>query len=58
MEENMDRNKELLTVYILWKKLNELQNSLFDYYGTEFLDMHIDERSEEQKLKEDIDWPF
>ena len=54
----MDRNKELLTAYILWKNLNELQNSLFDYYGTEFIDMHIDELSEGQQLKEDIDWPF
>ena len=54
----MDRNKELESVYILWKKLNELQNILFDYYGTEFIDMHMDELSEEQALQEDIDWPF
>ena len=31
----MDSNKELRAVYILWKKLNELQNSLFDHYGSE-----------------------
>ena len=54
----MDRNKELLTAYILWKKLNELQNTLFDYYGAEFIDMHMDELSEKQTLHEDFDWPF
>ena len=54
----MDRNKELKSVYIFWKKLNELQNILFDHYGSEFIDLHMDELSEEQELQEDIDWPF
>ena len=56
----MDRNKELLTAYIFWKKMCELQNILFDHYGSDFIDLHMDELSEKQGLKEndDFDWPF
>ena len=55
----MDRNDELSVVYVLWKKLCELQNILFDHYGSDFMDLHIEELSKKQSLNEDdVDWPF
>lgn len=55
----MERNKELRTAYIFWKKFCELQNILFDHFGGEFIDMRMDETSEVQGLKaDDFDWPF
>jgi len=49
----MEKNKELITAYIFWKKLCELQDILFDHYGEEFIDMHMDEMSEVQGMKDD-----
>ena len=50
---------ELITAYIFWKKLCELQDILFDHNGGEFIDMHMDEMSEEQSPRDDdFEWPF
>jgi hypothetical protein len=56
----MDRNKELSTAYILWKTICELQNILFDHYGSEIIDMYVDEQETLRRAKneENIDWPF
>jgi hypothetical protein len=51
-------NKELKAAFILWKKICELENLLFDHYSDAFTDMHMDELSQEQGLQDDIDWPF
>ena len=55
----MEKKEELLTAYIFWKKLCELQNILFDHYGSDFIDLHMEEMSEEQGLNDDeFEWPF
>ncbi len=54
----MDRDQELETVRILWKKLRELENLLFDHYGDELIDIYLDDQIEKAQAKEDVDFPF
>ncbi len=54
----MDRDRELETAHILWKKLCELQTLLFDHYGDEFMDLYLDDHIEEAKKIEDVEFPF
>ena len=54
----MDRNQELETARMLWKKLCELENQLFEHYGDEFFDLYLDDQIEKAQAKEDIDFPF
>lgn len=54
----MDRHQEVETARMLWKKLCELENILFDHYGDKFIDMYTDDQIEMAKANEEIDWPF
>ncbi len=54
----MDRDRELESAHILWKKLCELQNLLFDHYGDEFMDLYLDDQIEKAQAKDDVDFPF
>ena len=52
----MNKNLEVEAAHIIWKKLCEFESLLFDYYGNEFIDIHMDE--EDRKIEEGMDWPF
>ncbi len=54
----MDRDRELETARILWKKLCELESLLFDHYGQEFIDLYLDDQIEKAQAKEEVDFPF
>ena len=54
----MSKNQELKTALMLWEKLCELESMLFDHYGDEFIDIHIDDQIEKAISDEEIDWPF
>jgi hypothetical protein len=55
---HMNKNEELKAAFILWKKLCELENLLFDHYSDAFTDLHMEEEQEKQGLQKDFEWPF
>lgn len=54
----MNRNQELRSALILWEKLCELEKLLFDHYGDEFLELHLEDQTDTAKSHEKLDWPF
>ena len=54
----MNKNRELKAALILWEKLCELETLLFDHYGDEFIELHLEEEQEKQGLQKDFEWPF
>jgi hypothetical protein len=57
-EKIMNKNRELKAALILWEKLCELETLLFDHYGDEFIELHLEEEQEKQGLQKDFEWPF
>ena len=48
--------QELKAANRLWESLNQLQDMLFEYYGNEFIDMHMDQEPEPSHI--DDDWLY
>jgi hypothetical protein len=58
LEINMNKNKELKAALILWEKLCELEKLLFDHYGDEFFELHLENHKDTAKSDGKVDWPF
>ena len=55
---NMTKNRELRAAFILWEKLCELERLLFDHYGNEFFELHLEDHTDTPKPDKERDWPF
>ena len=54
----METNQKIRAAFRLWKKLCEVENILFDHYADEFIDIHMDEISQNDYVNDDILLPF
>lgn len=54
----MTKNQELRSALILWEKLCELERLLFDHYGDEFFQLHLEDQTDRVEPGKEVDWPF